>query len=60
MLPVSDKSKVVVSLDLNKPIIAPLTAGQEIGTIRVKIGDKVYATLPAVAGEAVDKAGFGV
>ena len=58
MLPVSDKSKVVVSLDLNKPIIAPLTAGQEIGTIRVKIGDKVYATLPAVAGEAVDKAGF--
>ena len=58
MLPVSDKSKVVVSLDLNKPIIAPLTAGQEIGTIRVKIGDKVYATLPAVAGEAADKAGF--
>ena len=58
MLPVSDKSKVVVSLDLNKPIIAPLTAGQEIGTIRVKIGDKVYATLPAIAGEAVDKAGF--
>jgi len=58
MLPVSDKSKVVVSLDLNKPIIAPLTAGQEIGTIRVKIGDKVYATLPAVAGESVDKAGF--
>ena len=39
-------------------LIAPISEGQELGTIRIRIGDKVYATLPAVAAEPVEEAGF--
>ncbi len=50
--------KAVAALDLQNPLIAPISEGQELGTIRIRIGDKVYATLPAVAAEPVEEAGL--
>ena len=58
LLPVGERSKAVAALDLQNPLIAPIREGQELGTIRIRIGDKVYATLPAVAAEPVEEAGF--
>lgn len=57
LLPKEDKSKVTAGLDLQR-VIAPVEKGQVLGSITVKSGDKVYATLPAVAAESVAKAGF--
>ena len=58
LLPLGERSKAVAALDLQNPLIAPISEGQELGTIRIRIGDKVYATLPAVAAEPVEEAGF--
>ena len=58
LLPVGERSKAVAALDLQNPLIAPISEGQELGTIRIRIGDKIYATLPAVAAEPVEEAGF--
>ena len=58
LLPLGERSKAVAALDIQNPLIAPISEGQEIGTIRVRIGDKIYATLPAVAAEPVEEAGF--
>ena len=58
LLPVGERSKAVAALDLQTPLVAPIREGQELGTIRIRIGDKIYATLPAVAAEPVEEAGF--
>ena len=41
-----------------QPLIAPLTAGQKIGTVRIKLDDKIIAERALVAEKAVDEAGF--
>ncbi|MDO4642808.1 MAG: D-alanyl-D-alanine carboxypeptidase family protein [Cardiobacteriaceae bacterium] len=58
LLPIDEKGKVVASIEAKSPVIAPVTQGQELGTIRIKIGDKVYATVPAVSVGVVEEAGF--
>ena len=39
-------------------LVAPVRAGQTVGTITVKAGDKVYATVPAVAAADVARGGL--
>ena len=41
-----------------QPLIAPVTRGQRIGTMRVKLGDQVLAERPVLALAAVDQAGL--
>ena len=39
-------------------VIAPVAAGQKLGSVRVSVGGQVYAEYPAVALAAVPEAGF--
>ena len=41
-----------------QPLIAPIAKGQTIGTVRVKLADKVIAEKALVASTAIEQAGF--
>jgi D-alanyl-D-alanine carboxypeptidase (penicillin-binding protein 5/6) len=41
-----------------QPLVAPLEKGQRIGTLRVKLDDRVIAEQPLVALDAVAQAGW--
>lgn len=58
LLPNDVKDKLSAKLTLNGTLVAPLEKGQVIGNIQISDGQKVYATVPAVAAEAVAEAGF--
>ncbi len=45
-------------LQRTDPLIAPLTKGQRVGTIKIKAGDQIVAERPLVALDAVPTAGF--
>lgn len=57
IVPVAEKEQLKAAVQLDT-IVAPLQQGQKIGTITVGNGSKVYATVPAVAAQAVKEAGF--
>jgi len=46
------------NVDVPKYIIAPLTAGQQVGTLKISLDGKVIAEAPLVAKTAVAEAGF--
>lgn len=46
------------SMDVPKTLVAPFTAGQQIGTLKVTLDGKVVAEAPLVAVNAVEEAGF--
>jgi serine-type D-Ala-D-Ala carboxypeptidase (penicillin-binding protein 5/6) len=52
----SDSLKAEV--ERTQPLIAPLTAGQKIGVVRIKLDDKVIAERPLLAEKAFAEAGF--
>jgi serine-type D-Ala-D-Ala carboxypeptidase (penicillin-binding protein 5/6) len=52
----SDSLKAEV--ERTQPLIAPLTAGQKIGVVRIKLDDKVIAERPLLADKAVSEAGI--
>jgi serine-type D-Ala-D-Ala carboxypeptidase (penicillin-binding protein 5/6) len=52
----SDSLKAEV--ERTQPLIAPLTAGQKIGVVRIKLDDKVIAERPLLADKAVAEAGI--
>ncbi len=41
-----------------EPLVAPIPAGQPLGTLRIRLADKVIAERPVVALEKVDAAGW--
>ena len=49
--------KVDVSYDM--PVVAPVDAGDELGTMTIGIPGKSAIVLPLVAGESVPRAGIG-
>lgn len=57
-LPKGQYSRLKASLVSKQPLLAPLAAGQQIGTIRLMLDDKPYAEYPLVALEGVDRANF--
>ncbi len=59
LLKKGDKDKIVRELNLPEAITAPVTAGQKIGEVVYKIGDKKVATVDVIAGASVEKASFG-
>jgi len=46
------------NIDLPKHVIAPLAAGQKVGTLKISLDGKVVAEAPLVAKTAVAEAGF--
>ena len=45
-------------MDVPKTLVAPIAKGQEIGTVKVMLDDKVVAQRPLVALNAVEEGGF--
>ncbi len=46
------------TMDVPKQLVAPITAGQQIGTVKVSLDGKVVAEAPLVAVQAVEEGGF--
>ena len=57
-LPRSDFESIQPTLTTTQPLIAPLAKGQEVGTMKLTLGDKTIAQYPVLALEAVPVAGF--
>ena len=55
----SDVSSVKYELDLPEGISAPINAGQQLGTLKVYIGDKLYCDVPLVAENEVCRITIG-
>ena len=45
-------------IERTEPLVAPIHAGQRIGTLRIRLGDTVIAERPLVALETVESAGW--
>ena len=58
-LPKGDRQKVTAKAVVNTPIMAPLTAGQEVGKLVVSAPNMPDYTYPLVAGQDVPEMGFG-
>jgi D-alanyl-D-alanine carboxypeptidase (penicillin-binding protein 5/6) len=57
-VPKGEAEKVKAELISQQPLIAPLTKGQQVGTLRVTFDGKPYAEYPVVALDAVGQAGL--
>ena len=59
-LPKGTAERVQANLEVRQPLVAPVEAGQALGTIKFTVDGKVVAEVPATALEAVPVAGvFG-
>jgi D-alanyl-D-alanine carboxypeptidase (penicillin-binding protein 5/6) len=50
--------RVKGEIERMQPLVAPITKGQSIGTLRVRLDDKVIAEQPLIALEAIEQAGW--
>ena len=57
-LPREQFAKLKATLSTTQPLLAPLSVGQKIGTMKVTVDDKTLAEYPVVALETVPLAGF--
>jgi D-alanyl-D-alanine carboxypeptidase (penicillin-binding protein 5/6) len=57
-LPKGQYARLKASLVSKQPLLAPLAAGQQVGTIRLTLDDQPYAEYPLVALEGVARANF--
>lgn len=57
-MPRSRNAELTARLDINQSLVAPIAAGQQIGTMEVRLGDEVIGERPLVALEAVEQGGF--
>jgi D-alanyl-D-alanine carboxypeptidase (penicillin-binding protein 5/6) len=57
-LPKGQADKVKANLESRQPLLAPVSAGQKIGTMKLTLDGKPYAELPVVALEDVALAGI--
>ncbi|ARU03298.1 peptidase [Comamonas serinivorans] len=57
-VPSGQGAQVKTEVTRNDPLVAPLQAGQAVGTLSVKLGDKALASVPLVALEPVAQAGW--
>ena len=45
-------------MDIDKNIEAPVSKGQQVGVVKVSLGDEMLATVPLVALETVNEGSF--
>jgi D-alanyl-D-alanine carboxypeptidase (penicillin-binding protein 5/6) len=57
-VPKGQGEQVHAEIERVQPLLAPIARGQRIGTVRIKLGDRVIAEQPMVALGAVEAAGF--
>ena len=57
-VPKASAEKLKADIERTKPLLAPIAVGQRIGTLRVRLDDKVLAERPVLAMAAVEEAGF--
>jgi D-alanyl-D-alanine carboxypeptidase (penicillin-binding protein 5/6) len=57
-LPKGTADKLKASVETQQPLLAPIAAGQKIGTLRVELEGKPYGEFPVVALEEVPLAGI--
>lgn len=59
-VPAGSAGKIKTQVARPDPLVAPFAKGQQVGTLKVSLGDQPLADVPLVALEAVDQAGvFG-
>lgn len=57
-LPKGQRSKLKATVESLQPLLAPIRAGQRVGTMKILVDGKPYRELPVVALEAVPLAGI--
>jgi len=57
-VPKTQASAVKGEIERMEPLVAPIAAGQKIGTLRVRLGNNVLTERPVIALEAVEPAGW--
>lgn len=57
-IPRGQQDSLRADIQLNPIIKAPLRAGEQLGTLKIRLGDEVVAEKPLVALENLDEAGF--
>ncbi|AVS97700.1 peptidase [Paracidovorax avenae] len=57
-VPSGSAGKITTQVVRQDPLVAPLTKGQSIGTLKVSLGEQQIAEVPLVALETVDQAGI--
>lgn len=57
-VPRGQAGAVKAEIERIEPLVAPVAEGQQIGTLRVRLGDAVLAERPLLALNAVEPAGF--
>lgn len=57
-LPKGQADKLKATMEYKQPLIAPVRMGQEVGTVKFTLDDKVVETYPLVSLENVDTANF--
>ncbi|MCL2831325.1 MAG: D-alanyl-D-alanine carboxypeptidase [Betaproteobacteria bacterium] len=57
-VPKDQAKKLSSKLVSQQPLLAPVHAGQQVGTVKISIDDTLFAEYPAIALENVPEAGF--
>lgn len=57
-IPRGQQESLRADIEMNTTIKAPLRAGDQLGTLKIRLGDEVVAEKPLVALENLDEAGF--
>lgn len=57
-VPKGSANRIKTVLNRNDPLVAPITQGQQVGTLKITLDDKVISQQPVVALENVSVAGF--
>jgi len=57
-VPKAQVTAVKGEIERMEPLVAPITAGQKIGTLRVRLGNNVLTERPVIALETVEPAGW--
>jgi serine-type D-Ala-D-Ala carboxypeptidase (penicillin-binding protein 5/6) len=57
-VPAGNASKITTQIERPEPLVAPLAKGQSVGSLKVSVGGQAFASLPLVALEAVEPAGW--
>jgi D-alanyl-D-alanine carboxypeptidase (penicillin-binding protein 5/6) len=57
-LPKGQAEKLKATVESRQPLLAPISAGQRVGTMKLTLDGKPYRELPVVALESVPLAGI--
>ena len=53
------KNSVITEVTLEESVTAPVEQGQKLGQLTIQSGEEILATVPLVAGEAVERLSWG-